>query len=747
MLICKRHVFLLNFLLFFTACGSSVDPNKETEAAFEDFVRAESDLSDSYNNSLLELRGLVLDSLEEPISNVQIEIQGQTTVTNVDGSFKLSGVRRQNSMLKYSHNSYYLETRPVHLQFELKKESFDFGAIHLKQKEDSNTRMFFGGDTSFGRRMLDSTDSTPFDQMPTNDLLAPIQVNDPLPGSLNALKYVKNIFQSPDFRVLNLESPVITDPINVHPTKDYSFFTLPASLDALNILGIDYVSLGNNHVYDYLEDGVEQTLKYINQYKIPNSGLGRNTEEAFVPYEVVVKKQKFSFISINTISGDKHEINYVAGDNKGGAADGRLYDKLSEKIEDAKLKHQVPVVQYHTGDEYTYEPSSFAHGNMRKAIDMGSGFVIAHHPHIAQGFEWYKGKFIAHSLGNFLLDQLRLETMLGVATELDIQGGEVQKATAIPLYLEDYKPRLIGGRLNSNLINRLSEKSINAKVYEESGRAVILPPGSSLVERTRTVEVTLSNLNSKNSEIIDLRKYLKPGEYLKSIDGDVTSKLGRDILEYGDFEDYDVDDDSFELARWDVTSEDRFACFSGAMRGAMGACLVRRYSNTSPTVLAFRNSIRVIGDALDKPNKDLSFVGYVKAQNAGHVEIYAKYTSSKDANPYGQETLFSSGTATDLDWTMVSTDLNMPADESDEKKMPSINARAMRVFVKHSSPKEGLGVVMTDEFAVVSWDPGFSSDEKNQRVLSGPNQIQFIKIIGASKSKIEIQVARAVGQK
>lgn len=736
----------MSLSIFQLGCDT-VDPNKTTQTQYDSIMASEELLKKGYAATKITIKGRLFDTEQNIVTEAKVSIQNKVAYSDAKGFFRVSGLSRYNALIKVEHAEYYTESRPVHLQVSLDKNIIEFGVLNLKLNSKKNVRMFFGGDTSFGRRMLDSSDSTPFDKMPLNDPLAPIQVDDPLPGSLQSFEHVRAVFDSPDFKVLNLESPVITDPTTAHPVKDYSFFTLPASLDALKIIGVDYVSLGNNHVYDYLESGVEQTLKYINEYQIPNSGLGRNTKEAFEPYVARVKQDDFSFISVNTISGDKHEINYVAKDNKGGAADGRLYDELSLKVEEALLKKQIPVVQYHTGDEYTYEPSPFAHGNMKKALDMGSAFVIAHHPHIAQGFEWYKGKFIAHSLGNFLLDQMRLETMLGVGAELDIENGEVVGATGVPLYLEDYRPRLISGNLNTNLINRLSEKSINAVVYEQGGRAQVLGPTETLLESERFVDLEVS-IGASGHQIIDLREHLKEKEYLKAVETTLSLKVGRDILEYGDFEDYDIDNDRFELARWDVTSPDRFACHKAAYKGAMGACLIRRYSNKSATVLAFRNSVRVVGDALDDPNKDLSFVGYVKSENAGPIQIYAKYTSSKDGNSYGQEILYENNSGGDFGWKPIFTDMNMPVDESNEKKNPSVNARATRIFIKQSSPKEGAGLLMVDEMAVVSWERERLASRKIQAIINKPNPLQYLKAYGKEGVyKLKVKLAKAIGHK
>lgn len=734
-------------ILSLTACSYG-DPNEEAHKQYDAIFSSEASADSIYRAAPVILQGTVLDTNNNPINGASVSIMNMVTTSDNNGKFLFENLKRINSLIVISKDGYYKEVRPTHLQVSLEQNLINFGVVYLKTNENNNSRLLFAGDTSFGRRLLDPTGTTPFDQMPVSSPLAAIDVNNPLEGSINVLKHMKSTFENSDFQVINFESPVITDPSITHPTKDYSFFTLPGSLDALHWLGIDYISLGNNHVYDYLEPGIVQTLNYINEAGLPNSGAGKNTEEAFIPYETKIKSTDFSFISVNTISGDKHDINYVAEDNKGGAADGRLHNKLEETIKFAIKKNQQPIVQYHTGDEYSYKPSSFAHKNMTRAIDLGASMVISHHPHIAQGFEWYNGKFIAHSLGNFLLDQQRLETMLGVMTEVDVDSqGDVKNATAIPIYLEDYSPHLIAGKLNNHIIHRMNEKSINLIMFEQGGRATILQPEETPILERRTISIKVT-ISDKGHETIDLRNYLKNGEYLSQFP--TTSnrvQLGRDIMKHGDFEDYDLDSDRFELKRWDVSSEDRLSCRSGSYKGANGACLVRKDYNKSSTVMAFRNSIRVIGDALDTPNKDLTFLTYVKGKNSGPINIYSRYTSSKDANFYGEEVLFSKNGGT-FDWMKITTDMNMPKDESSEKKNPSINARATRVFVRHSPPSQGAGILMVDEMAVISWEPSDLGSEVISNTLKGPHPLDFLKIHGEpGEYNYNIEISKIVEKK
>ena len=109
----------------------------------------------------------------------------------------------------------------------------------------------------------------------------------------------------------------------------------------------------------------------------------------------------------------------------------------------------APIVQLHTGKEYTFEPSSFALRKLNEAAEFGAALVVAHHPHVAQGVGKHNGVYQLHGLGNLAFDQARLETMLSQIGRVDMQADQVSDIRMIPVYLKDYRPRLIGGELVS----------------------------------------------------------------------------------------------------------------------------------------------------------------------------------------------------------------------------------------------------------------------------------------------------------
>ncbi|MCV6605237.1 MAG: CapA family protein, partial [Porticoccaceae bacterium] len=187
-----------------------------------------------------------------------------------------------------------------------------------------------------------------------------------------------------------------------------TFYARPPLIDALKQAGVDYVTLGNNHVYDFGDEGVVLTQKYLNQYKMPYSGGGLNEQEALKAHSIEHGDSRFQMLGYVGWKGN-FSPNQVAEADKGGAAWGSEANIEASVKQQAATGHPV-VVQYHGSNEYSYEPTEETVSRARLAIDSGADLVVIHHPHVVQGFEIYKGKLIAYSLGNFLFDQYFQET-------------------------------------------------------------------------------------------------------------------------------------------------------------------------------------------------------------------------------------------------------------------------------------------------------------------------------------------------
>lgn len=605
--------------------------------------------------------------------------------------------------------------------------------VVLTPKRTGRTRFIFGGDTAFARRFLDVDASTPRGFMPPDDPNALILVSDPVPGSLASVSYVRSQFREADIAVLNFETPVTDEPMTPHPTKPFAYFTLPASLQALVDLGVDYVSLGNNHVYDYLARGLDDTLEELGDIGIPYSGAGISVMDAFRPTVIDAEPAPYSMLSMTSISGEVHDIHYVAGPKQGGAANLNDDDLVNDLIADEAAAGRIPIVQFHQGFEYTYEPADSNVDRMEEAVDAGAAMVLAHHPHVAQGFGFYRETFLAHSLGNFIFDQDRLETMLGVVVRLDMDGDDLFSARAIPVYLEDYRPRPIGGEWATRFLRRLAEFSHGhgATVIPYHGQGIVIPDSESVVVVRRELQVPV-DIPERGWTVLDLRQIADAHESLEHVQANgpgVTLRAGRGLMGYGGFEDWDVDEQTGETGRWDYGTS--VTPCQPAMRGRVALCSQRTSTNTVPSRVTFRNRVRVIGEARGTPNKDVSLLVYGRGDNAGETEFVLRYAASVGDLEFGQESqrLFNVGT---FDWTAASVDVTMPPDDPDEDaNNPEVHARALRMLVNHSQPMIGTAIFAMDDVALINWE----EDITNQ-ILEVPHARDYIRVQGPEGTTI-----------
>ncbi|MBY8852110.1 CapA family protein, partial [Saccharothrix sp. MB29] len=123
----------------------------------------------------------------------------------------------------------------------------------------------------------------------------------------------------------------------------------------------------------------------------------------------------------------------------GGAA---RWDDETSPAQAERLAKSSPLVmvQVHAGFQFQEAASDNIRDIARKAVDAGADVVVAHHPHVLQGLEWYKGKLIAYSLGNFVFEQNFLATFASAFLRTVWEGDTLLEARLYPLELVDYKP-------------------------------------------------------------------------------------------------------------------------------------------------------------------------------------------------------------------------------------------------------------------------------------------------------------------
>ena len=453
--------FIVLFVYFIAACSDTTNLTEEELSRTPQAVLDEQAVLDIFNAQAINLSGKIHDEVGVPILSATINIVDSnfTTSTAVDGSFLFSSLTRRNLLLEIAADGYRSEYIPVYLQYSLDTNDITLPTIVLNNDLANRARMLFGGDVAFARRFLDPNENTPLTAIPLDDPTALIQASNPEPGTRNVLSQLHPYYQEADMGTFNFETPVTDTPATPHPDKEFVFFSLPGSLPAIKWLGVDYVSMGNNHVFDYLDDGVAATIDHLNTAGIPFAGIGVNSTQAFTAYRSTLKNNDYGFLGMTSIDGHQHSDTYVANASKGGAADLTQQADVTAAIQGEIASSHIPIVQYHTGDEYIFEPTSVVLSRIQLSVDENVPLLVLHHPHVAQGVGHFGNTYALLGLGNLAFDQVRLETMLGVMARVDINGSNVEHIRLLPVYLEAFAPQLIGGRLAHDFLRRLGEFS------------------------------------------------------------------------------------------------------------------------------------------------------------------------------------------------------------------------------------------------------------------------------------------------
>lgn len=194
------------------------------------------------------------------------------------------------------------------------------------------------------------------------------------------------------------------------PGKMWTFRSDPENVELLHILGVDIVGLANNHVFDYGEEAFYDTLTTLEEAEIPYVGAGRNIEAAASP--VYFQCDGITIAYVAASRAEKFILTPEAGEDSPGVL--RCYDteRFLQEIQEARANADYVIALPHWGTEHSTVLEDVQTSTARDYIDAGADIVIGAHSHCLQGFEFYNGKPILYSLGNFWFDEYTCDTMV-----------------------------------------------------------------------------------------------------------------------------------------------------------------------------------------------------------------------------------------------------------------------------------------------------------------------------------------------
>ena len=216
------------------------------------------------------------------------------------------------------------------------------------------------------------------------------------------------LLQSADLLIGNFEGAITTR--GQQAAKSYTFRLHPRVLAPLRLAGFDYLSLTNNHSYDYGRVGFTDSLAHMADSGIATSGVGMSLEEASSPWVTSFGSTRVSVLSVGAYPVEQSGFSGAAtaaarADRPGvlwAGGDGELYQAAIDAMERAFSDSSFDIVAVHGGREWASEPDEWQRERYASFVDAGADLVLGTHSHVVQGLEVHDGRIIAHSLGNFV---------------------------------------------------------------------------------------------------------------------------------------------------------------------------------------------------------------------------------------------------------------------------------------------------------------------------------------------------------
>lgn len=243
---------------------------------------------------------------------------------------------------------------------------------------------------------------------------------------------IRELTNNCDFVCGNIEAPLI-DNDNSH---NMAFAGNATFAQFLKSVGVNILSVANNHILEYGFEGFTQTLTNLRKNNIVSIG---HLDKGVSQLRVIEKNSsRIGIVAYN----DVHDIELK--DTYSYLSDSNIDFDL-ERFELVDVDYKIASVHWGWREEYINYPSYQTIQSARKMVDKGFDIIVGHHPHVVQPIEIYKDKLIIYSLGNFLFDMLWSENVRsGLAVKVFLSKITRKiRFEEIPIYIKnDYTPSI-----------------------------------------------------------------------------------------------------------------------------------------------------------------------------------------------------------------------------------------------------------------------------------------------------------------
>lgn len=212
------------------------------------------------------------------------------------------------------------------------------------------------------------------------------------------------IIQNSDIAICNFEAPIVHENMKPIQKAGPHVYQSKESVQYLKDVGFNFVSLANNHIYDYGQKGIEETIKELKKYDLEFIGGGATFEEAYKT--TIIEKNG---LKIGLLAGCENEFGCLYEEQNRGGYAWLFHESIEDNIRELKSKCDFAVMVVHVGVEDIEIPIKEWRDRYKRLCDVGVDVIIGHHPHVPQGYEKHNNSLIFYSLGNFYFDTVSFD--------------------------------------------------------------------------------------------------------------------------------------------------------------------------------------------------------------------------------------------------------------------------------------------------------------------------------------------------
>ena len=265
---------------------------------------------------------------------------------------------------------------------------------------------------------------------------------------------VLEILKSSDYRIFNLEAPLLNE--NMPIKKSGPNISAPIeTVNGLKALGIDLLTLANNHIRDHGDFGIQSTINALQTKRIEYIGIGDSISQV-IKHKIINLKG----IKIGIYACTEHEYS-IANDEHSGANPFDYIDTFND-ISILKKDCDYVIVLYHGGTELYRYPTPQIKKICRHMVNSGADIVLVQHTHCIGAYEVYNSGTIVYGQGNFIFNNSESEltqTSLLVLVEFSCKKDRIPTVHYLPLEKTEFGTKLAEDSKSRQILEGFNSRS------------------------------------------------------------------------------------------------------------------------------------------------------------------------------------------------------------------------------------------------------------------------------------------------